>query len=739
MRYENSLTSNVQDYIANTLAKKVSAAQERLEIASAARDVRSYLCDPTTLNTPDFVIRRFVQANHQELLPKNVNIPNLLEGCNIPWDKEILDFLAKALTALSKEYGTNISKKEWDRYLSGTGANRKRAFQIAFTLKMDVDSTIDQLLAFDMEGYTVRYPLDLICLFCQKVPGTYSWSDVEWMLDDFNKRTTGGYTPTEDEANQIVLDLYKLFTKSTSVECLSVHLSEYLASRLNELNNYCESAKKSIMLQLVNRMSTQYDRQKDVCDQGPLIDSKSEQIVWSSIVHNKNDIFPNGLDIADLLYVPIEKWDTARKEEVLKALEKYAKKRHVSISSNAWEKYIKGKPTTSRNKAFMLAFALRLNIDTTLQLLRGLQLGECSIDNPLDVVCLFCQSKQEWYCWANVETIMNRVETVLKTGNHKDTPVTLNTIQPSANMTHQIAAKLEEIFEKSLPETDAKCELIDYMVEHNSEFPRFKTTTVEPYLPGYSLSRMEKFLRLAMYLHILFPCYSLEEEIEPSENEEDVDLKDWGPGKTTIVQVQVDENGIPKLSSLMRSAFFNSEWSDIVWPKNEKMNNTLEAFGNNMRILCQNYEQHLDAIDRLRDKEDSVRFFERRDALLFIYFLINGYIKLGNSSEEEAQKAFEVIDDMLNSGDDFDYAIAEALEKAEYVFQYSEDENQVTNRFQSLIECFDLILTQMGYTNLYLPARFDRFVVLALLSATPDELTPLIMCQDELDYYESDF
>ena len=42
----------------------------------------------------------------------------------------------------------------------------------------------------------------------------------------------------------------------------------------------------------------------------------------------------------------------------------------------------------------------------------------------------------------------------------------------------------------------------------------------------------------------------------------------------------------------------------------------------------------------------------------------------------------------------------------------------------------------MGYMNLYLPASFDRFVALSLLSADPDEITPLIMCQEELDYYE---
>ena len=175
-----------------------------------------------------------------------------------------------------------------------------------------------------------------------------------------------------------------------------------------------------------------------------------------------------------------------------------------------------------------------------------------------------------------------------------------------------------------------------------------------------------------------------------------------------------------------------------------------------MYELCNNYEQHLDAIERLRSGGNFVEFFERRDALLFIYFLINGYIKLKDSIEHNVQKtysliyemlginsakkaetAMDIINSMLCSGDDFDYAIAESLEKAEYVFQNSDDDSLISERFSSLLESFNLILTQLDYTNIYLPARFDRFVVLALLSATPDELTPLIMCQEELEYYES--
>ena len=58
MRYENGLTNNVQNYIAKTLAKKVQEAQPGWELGNVARDIRSYLCDQSSLSTPDFVIRR---------------------------------------------------------------------------------------------------------------------------------------------------------------------------------------------------------------------------------------------------------------------------------------------------------------------------------------------------------------------------------------------------------------------------------------------------------------------------------------------------------------------------------------------------------------------------------------------------------------------------------------------------------------------------------------------------------
>ena len=69
---------------------------------------------------------------------------------------------------------------------------------------------------------------------------------------------------------------------------------------------------------------------------------------------------------------------------------------------------------------------------------------------------------------------------------------------------------------------------------------------------------------------------------------------------------------------------------------------------------------------------------------------------------------------------------------------YDSDEN-APRYFQGLCQCFNMILPQMGHTNLYLPAQFDRFVLLALMSEDPEELASLIMSEAEWEEYGASF
>lgn len=591
MRYENSLTSNVHNYIAETLAKKIQAAQSGMELNKAARDIRGYLCDQSTLSTPDFVIRRFLQANQNAILPNNADIPNLLESKNVPWSSEVITSISADLAKLSKERGTKIEKKTWIAYLSGkqNPQNREMVFRIAFSIDMDVDTTIDLLLASDLESYSARYPLDLICLFCQRTPGKYSWGEVCGMLEEFTRKSTNGFIGT--------------------------------------------------------------------------------------------------------------------------------------------------------------------NI-------------------------------------------------------------------PSQGMTRQISSNLDAIFAKNLPDADAKGTLINYMVSNSAEFPCYKktveravrdkngkiikdnedieesdengkivTTTKKVtrkeireeahYLEGFSLGRMEKFIRLTEYLAVLFPYYG------------------------AISPIDYENDGSPKLQSLVRSMFFNCELAEL-FPKADdqkkkskkkpdtkpkKLSTTKdEKFNEVMRQLLQNYEAHMTAISKLREKlsdanveveqvehsgkDDFVSFFSRQDALFLIYFFIIGYRNLlalyfdpdciddselnhhwkkdFSSPEESIERVImgkksyptprqihdRIMKDMFWSGNPFDEAMALVMSNIEYIYFDIEEIDDTETQFNYLSECFNIILAQMDYMNLYLPARFDRFVILSLLSGNPTELTPLIICQVQHDHYE---
>lgn len=465
----------------------------------------------------------------------------------------------------------------------------------------------------------------------------------------------------------------------------------------------------------------------------------------------------------------------------------------------------------NREMVFRIAFSVDMDVDTTIDLLLASDLESYSARYPLDLICLFCQRTPGKYSWGEVCGMLEEF-------TQKSTNGFIGTNIPSQGMTRQISSNLDAIFAKNLPDADAKGALINYMVSNSTEFPCYKktveravrdkngkiikydedikesdangtiiTTTKKVtrkekreeahYLEGFSLGRMENFIRLTEYLAVLFPYYGY--PISPLDYEDD---------------------GSPKLQSLVRSMFFNCELAEL-FPKaddqkkkskkksdtkQKKLSTTEdEKFNEVMRQLLHNYEAHMTAISKLRekladahmeaeqvehsDKDDFVSFFSRQDALFLIYFFVVGYRNLltlyyepdyiddselnhhwkkdfssPNESIERVimgKKSFptprqirdRIFKDMCWSGDPFDEAIALVMSNIEYVYFDLKETDDTATEFDYLSECFNIILAQLGYMNLYLPARFDRFVILSLLAANPTELTPLVMCKAEFD------
>lgn len=783
MRYDNGLTSNVQDYIASILAKKIAMAQSNYDLGKAAKDIRGYLADKKTLSTPDFVIRRFIQSERRTLLPKDAIIPDLRSNNNIEWSDEIIYFLADKLfhEAKSKKHKTFISKKEWIRYLKGYGVqDRERVFKVAFTLEMDIDATMDLLLSYNLEPYSARHPLDLICFFCQQKPGTYSWDDVTNMLDEYRRRTSTEYAPTELEKNQVVTEIVNLFVleESNSTD-FGEHLLRYFETpQYANIRNFNEAAKSEIMDRLIREVANNTQNSFVFAENATTAD-----MIISFVSANWQRLLSDQKIAPDIFGLPLNQWDLSSKRAVLESLERHSKIVGADISATAWEQHLTGKSTTSKRKVFKLAFALQLDISGTQMLLQKMQIKPYSLDEPFDLIVLYCQNKKDQYNWRIVDALSKKLS--------KSAETTL----PQRDMTRQITNEAIRIFNETLSEEDidnnnnlskqkavvseqiiatkgkasAATKIVDYMVEHCTEFPKFQTTTTDPYLPGYSLERLNKFIRLSQYLAVLYPKYRVVNmETDDKDEEREVAFQD----------------GIPSLSDLVQSMFYNSEWKNIVWnggkldnhgkskyisaeelankwnvPIKRLLRDCEQArfagirrvngkwqmpedlskpseFEDHMYILCRNYDQHMRAVKRFREGGKRVSFFTRQDALLFIFFLIKGYLGMIDLLEYkpyEEVDGLDVLDEMLSNRESFDSAVALALDKAEYVLANPDDESIIAERFKTLIESFNILLTEMGYMNLYLPARFDRFVVLSLFSATPDELAPLIMSQEDYD------
>lgn len=490
MRYENGLTSSVNDYISGILARKIARANRTRDVAAAARSVRAYLEDPATLVTPDFVIRRHIQAEHSDLLPADAAVPDLIHGPNLPWEEAVVDAVATKL--FKADLG--LTKAAWKNYLTGRGCpKREGLFKIALGLRMDAETTLDLMLALGEEPYNPRSPMDFVCLFCQKQPGRYLWRDVEEILEAFRKAA----------------------------------------------------------------------------------------------------------------------------------------------------------PVSSGN---------------------------------------------------------------LQTG----TP----------GMTEELAMGLEDIFDCYLGENQSKQALLNYMMENAAEF--------NP--SGYSHNRMEGFRQLSKALAILYPIYYAAQN-----DGVDKDAK----------ELSFDPEGYPTFRSLTTAMFQKNGWEDVQWGEKDQTRK--------LYTFWKGFRAHMTGVDRLRSGGNNVQFLTRQDALVFIYFFITGYQRVkqecagGNSDWSPAytpagmqmekrlpspREQLALLETLYGTEDSFGFSYNYALRRLERIFADPDDRERILPELERLVRVVDVFLTELGYQELYLPASFDRFVLLSLLSGNPEEFTPLLLSGLELEELE---
>lgn len=431
--------------------------------------------------------------------------------------------------------------------------------------------------------------------------------------------------------------------------------------------------------------------------------------------HHK-EWFPASIPVLDLYKNKNIEWVASNPElnrqlldAISEKLSKASRNHQTSISAMQWQRYLSGNEVQKRELLFRIAFTLDMSVEDTVGLMLACDQEPYSSRDPLDVICWFCQSSHNKYTWDHVKNMYKefcdkRIENIQGTEP---------AIAPTEGMTKEIERQARALIDEHWAAPVEAKVWTDCMVANSGEFILFPVftngTLVNKSLPGYSHNRLQKMLNITLYLRKMYPYYWDKEKKQP---------------------VEIGRNGYPILTQLVRAMFNLSGWDRINWDKSENKDRgdrTAEyKFEQAQKIFCENYiDNHISKVQRMCDGEKNVAFFRRRDALLFVFFLLSGYIseKIDYTNHNEIHNQIEPL---LKRRDEFDIKINRALIKAKTAH---DEEDDLQERFEMYRESFDLILSALDYHEMYMPSVFDRLLLLALLSEDPNKMAALIMCQ----------
>lgn len=204
MSYERSLTFAAQVEIDRYVEQQAAKAAAQLDRQQTADELLAFLTDDTKLITPGFILRRHIQA--QGGLASKEKCADLGQNGNVPWPDGVVYRTAAELSSISyRRHGLAISTAQWEKYLKDDmtqGLHRDMIFKLAIVTGMGRQAAMDLLLACGQAPYNMRCPLELICWFCQHIPGTYTWQGVQKLLDTYERFAAegGGASPSQPPA-----------------------------------------------------------------------------------------------------------------------------------------------------------------------------------------------------------------------------------------------------------------------------------------------------------------------------------------------------------------------------------------------------------------------------------------------------------------------------------------------------------------------------------------------------------
>lgn len=275
MPYDHSLTQQAQEVMNISILSRIQKINENEMNALYAKSrpdyaaLRRFLLDTSTLTSPGFVLRRYIQTKFPHfltdaqgnLLRPGADYNDLTHNANVPWEKDgstaIVDQVAKKLAHICAQNHKqnpdypNLTKTTWHNYLTDSQPQADRILMIAVTLQMDVETTKEYCLACGYDGYSARNPLDMICYYCQQWPEQYDWPKVLELFRRFQQQAglqtaASSASPAEAPAGQTVR-LYRwfsdLFNASLPADQRDQALISLMAGHADQFLSYRWSAR----------------------------------------------------------------------------------------------------------------------------------------------------------------------------------------------------------------------------------------------------------------------------------------------------------------------------------------------------------------------------------------------------------------------------------------------------------------------------------------------------------------
>ena len=190
-QFDNSLTRQVEISM-NQFAKELADMSD--ELMNDPMKVVHALNDKRNICTPGFLMRRQIQGKLPELLEAAAEeskevYADLFVGDNIMWPESLVKRLCVKLEKYVKtECDQVVIASQWKDWLGDKRIpTRKVAAKLSFLLDMDDYTTTKFLLSCGHEPFSVRNPLDCICLFCKLFRPKGDWKKVEEILAQYER------------------------------------------------------------------------------------------------------------------------------------------------------------------------------------------------------------------------------------------------------------------------------------------------------------------------------------------------------------------------------------------------------------------------------------------------------------------------------------------------------------------------------------------------------------------------